>query len=36
VRISLMEKHMHDEPFIDHGYMERKAGEPSKPSAAHS
>jgi len=27
VRISLMEKHMNDEPFIDHGYMERKAGE---------
>lgn len=27
VRISLMEKHMHDEPFIDHDYMERKAGE---------
>lgn len=28
VRISLMEKHMDDEPFIDHDYMERKAGEP--------
>ncbi len=32
VRISLMEKHIHDEPFIDHGYMERKAGEPFEPS----
>ncbi len=27
VRISLMENHIDDEPFIDHGYMERKAGE---------
>ncbi|UCG27718.1 MAG: hypothetical protein JSV24_12230 [Bacteroidales bacterium] len=26
-RINLMEQHMDDEPFIDHGYMERKAGE---------
>ena len=31
-RISLMEKHMNDEPFIDHQYMERKAGEPFEPS----
>jgi hypothetical protein len=31
VRISLMEKHIHDEPFIDHGYMERKAGERKHP-----
>ncbi len=30
-RISLMERHMHDEPFIDHQYMERKAGEPFEP-----
>lgn len=27
IRIKLMEDHMNDKPFIDHGYMERKAGE---------
>ena len=26
-RVRLMEKHIYDEPFIDHDYMERKAGE---------
>jgi hypothetical protein len=27
-RVALMERHRHDEPFIDHDYMFRKAGEP--------
>ena len=27
-RMALMTKHIDDEPFIDHDYIERKAGEP--------
>jgi len=28
-RMALMEAHGHDEPYIDPGYMERKAGQPA-------
>ncbi len=27
MRIELMQKHIDDEPYIDHNYIERKAGE---------
>ena len=27
-KLALMEQHMDDDPFIDHNYIERKAGEP--------